>query len=337
MPKFVNVMYTKPLKSGLSEKMKVPSLVLHIKVVLKDALSTSQSNNKIWEKLAADYKEQAKAAYQAAENAAEDLQKGVGDSQQLLKVIAQSKQTVGRLSQDMEADAKEYGDCFADDDFRKDLFNVAISVVKTLAKVPEYAGVTDKTELGKDIKKLTTETASERAKILESNMTMGSDLKRIKEYVVRLDEFSKLAEKPGSGKKPEKSGFVSLVKTLQGKIGNVDDLFSLLGIYTIFEKKIVKADKVASEGKDKENVSNNLMILRGEGEQRRKELSGMLKTTLIEFQSLKTTYAKESYAKDVVAKLEKTLVKLSNDVKMQEARYNRSLRLLEEALKKLGG
>jgi hypothetical protein len=337
MPKFVNVMFAKPLKAGLSEKMKVPSLALHIKVVLKDALSTSQSNNKIWEKLAADYKEQAKAAYQSAEKAVEDLQKGVGDSQQLLKVIAQSKQTVGRLSQDMEADAKEYGDCFAVDDFRNDLFNGVTSAVKALKGVPEYAGVSEKTELGKDIKKLTTETASARAKIIESNMTMSSDLKRIKEYVVRLDEFSKLAEKQGSGKKPEKSAFVDLVKNLQGKIGNVNDLNSLLGIYTIFEKKIVKADKVASEGKDKEVVSSNLMILRGEAEQRRKELSGMLKTTLIEFQSLKTTYAKESYAKDVVAKLEKTLVKLSNDVKMQEARYNRSLRLLEEALKKLGG
>lgn len=337
MPKFVDVMYTKPLKSGLSEKMKVPSLVLQIKVVLKDALSTSQSNNKIWEKLGADYKEEAKAAYQTAEKAAEDLQKGVGDPQQLLKVIAQSKQTLGRLSQDMEADAKEYGDCFAVDDFRKDLFNGAISVVKTLKSVPDYAGVSEKTELGKDIKKLTTETASERAKIIESNMTMSSDLKRIKEYVVRLDEFSKLAEKQVSGKKPEKSGFVSLVKTLQGKIGNADDLNSLLGVYTIFEKKLVKADKVSSEGKDKEVMSSHVVILRGEGEQRRKELSGMLKTTLIEFQTLKTTYAKESYAKDVVAKLEKTLVKLSNDIKMQEARYNRSLRLLEEALKKLGG
>jgi len=339
MPNFPDIDFKLRLAKGLTDKLSTKDMLKKVEAVLDDCLKLAQSNVRTLADATADHKRMSKDVYEDVERNLELIKKGDEHAEFLLQEMQRSQENLTRIERQSNTDSTAYTNAFNGGGFRANLLESIVEQLKTLTKVKEFHECTKTSELGKEVDKRAKPVSDSREKIIHQVVGLNAERDRIVEYVKRVDSFIDTASKLVQGEKAEKGKFVEQAMKIQTRLGKpgvtVQGESSLWSNYETLESRIGRARAYLTN-----QNTHAVQVIRdsftSEGEKSRKEMSGALKSLVIDLQALRTLHGKRFYAKLALPKLEKSVNDIANEFKMQQARLVETGRLLEQHLKELG-
>jgi len=339
MPNFPDISFQSRVTKDLNDKLSTKDMLKKIDAILDDCLKTAQANVKALADAMDDHKRMAKDVYEDVERNFELIKKGDEHAEFLLQEMQRSQENLARIERQSNTDCTAYTNAFNGGGFRGNLFEVFLNRMKAFKDVKEYKEFSKASELGKEVDKRAKPISESREKIIHQVVGLNAERDRIVEYVKRVDSFIDTSVKLVQGEKAEKGKFVEQAVKIQARLGKpgvtAQGESSLWSDYETLENRIGRARAYLTN-----QNSQAVRVIRdsftSEGEKSRKEMSGALKSLVIDLQALRTLHGKRFYAKLALPKLEKSVNDIANEFKMQQARMVETGRLLEQHLKELG-
>lgn len=315
MPKYVEVPFNSSLKNSLKATMNEEALIDKIKACAKDALLIAQSNHDKRKQYADEMKSTGKAWMGEVEEALKKIRDDDEASAKLLEEIQDRFKFLTSYAQQVVDDNQSYATCFDGDGFRAVLLKAVVSAVKTLKTNNDYKDCTDTSALGKRIDKaLVSVVGNKREVIIQEDTEIVAVGKRLAEYAERARVMAGEARIWLDKAETSRSKLKDIIKSLEVTVGNPNVSESLEGALGGFIRRTESAEDEI-DNRRYESMPASLKSMLTEGESKRKELSGKIKTALLTVESLSKLYGQKWWSKKDVERIDKL-------VKNLEKRYD---------------
>lgn len=288
--------------------------------VFEAAVDNAEANHEEWRSYILGVKNSGKIALDSIEGVLEKIKSA--DEREAEKLVQEVEKVAERLSKAFSEAKKtneEYSSCFGGDGFRgEDLKKPVLAVDRT--------NLIDTAKL----EKLISSVKSRREKIIAEDRGLVAERNRVEEYVDRAASILKAAQTLASGEKLERSAFKKEFEKIEASFKGD------LGIDEAIRKLREKFDQgySAAEKGPRALADSKLKFGTAEYPAVHKNLSGAVKTTALQLQTLKATYGKKLWSKMAISGMEKRLVQTIETVKKLGAEAEAYERKMTELMKK---
>lgn len=315
MPKYVEIPFSSALRKSLKATMNEEALIKQIKACAGEALDLAEANHNKRKIYSEEMKSTCKAWMNEVEQALEKIRNDDESGPKLLEEMQERLKFLTSYALQVNDDNKSYATCFDGDGFRATLLKGVVTAVKTLSAKDEYKNCTETNELGKRIDKaLVSVVGNKREVIIQADTELVAVGKRLSEYGERarlmVGEARVLLDKADTSR----SKFKDMVKALDKTLGDKDVAESLEGALGGFIRRTESAEDEI-DNRRFESMPASLKSMLTEGESKRKDLSGKIKTALLTVESLSKLYGQKWWARKEAERIDKA-------VKDLERRYD---------------